>query len=58
MPVITKKQVYQYDKQGNLIQTFKTKAEAAKSLNLDSGSITKVCQGKRKTCGGFIWREE
>ena len=58
LPVITKKQVYQYDKQGKLIQTFKTKAEAAKSLNLDSGSIAKVCQGKRKTCGGFIWREE
>ena len=58
LPIITKKQVYQYDKQGNLIKTFNSKAEAAKSLNLDSGSITKVCQGKRKTCGGFIWREK
>lgn len=58
LPVITRKQVYQYDKQGNLIQTFNSKAEAAKSLNLDSGSIAKVCQGKRKTCGGFIWREK
>ena len=58
LPIITKKQIYQYDKQGNLIQTFKSKAEAAKSLNLDSGSIAKVCQGKRKTCGGFIWKEK
>ncbi len=58
LPVIAKKQVYQYDKQGNLIQIFNSKAEAAKSLNLDSGSIAKVCQGKRKTCGGFIWREK
>lgn len=58
LPAVTKKQVYQYDKQGNLIQIFNSKAEAAKSLNLDSGSIAKVCQGKRKTCGGFIWREE
>ena len=58
LPIITKKQVYQYNKQGNLIQIFNNKAEAAKSLNLDSGSISKVCQGKRKTCGGFIWREK
>ena len=58
IPTITKKQVYQYDKQGNLIQIFKNKAEAAKSLKLDSGSIAKVCQGQRKTCGGFIWKEE
>lgn len=58
LPVITKKQVYQYDKNGNLIQIFKNKAEAAKTLNLDSGSIAKVCKGKRKTCGGFIWKEE
>lgn len=57
-PKERKKQVYQYDKQGQLIQIYKNKAEAAKTLNLDSGSIAKVCQGKRKTCGGFIWKEE
>lgn len=50
--------ICQYDKQGNLIQKFKTKAEAAKALKLDSGSIAKVCKGQRKTCGGFIWKEE
>ena len=33
-------------------------AEAAKTLGLDSGSIAKVCQGKRKSCGGFIWKEK
>ena len=59
LPNITKnKQVYQYDKAGNLIAIFQTKAEAANKYNLDSGSIAKVCQGKRKTCGGYIWKEE
>lgn len=56
MPII-KKKIYQYDKNNNLIKIFNTKAEAAKELNLDSGSITKVCKGQRKTCGGFIWKE-
>ena len=57
MPNITKKQVYQYDKNNNLIKIYNNKAEAAKELSLDSGSIAKVCQGKRKTCGSFIWKE-
>lgn len=59
LPNITKnKQVYQYDKAGNLIAVFQTKAEAANKYGLDSGSIAKVCKGQRKTCGGYIWREE
>ena len=58
LPILTKKQIYQYDIQGNLIQIYKNKAEAAKTLGLDSGSIAKVCQGKRKSCGGFIWKEK
>lgn len=45
------------DKNNNLIKIFNTKAEAAQELGLDSGSITKVCKGQRKTCGGFIWKE-
>jgi hypothetical protein len=58
-PDITKnKQIYQYDKAGNLIAIFKTKAEAANRYGLDSGSIAKVCKGQRKTCGGYIWKEE
>lgn len=52
-----KKMIHQYDLKGNLIKIYQTKAQAAKELNLDSGSISKVCQGKRKTCGGFIWKE-
>ena len=45
----------------NILNSYHTKEaqlkEFAKELNLDSGSITKVCKGQRKTCGGFIWKE-
>lgn len=59
IPIIkTITQIYQYDKDNNLIAIYKTKAEAARALNLDSGSITKVCKGQRKTCGGFKWEEK
>ncbi len=29
--------------------------DAARKLNLSSGHITEVCNGTRKTCGGFRW---
>ena len=50
--------IYQYDKENNLIAIYSTKADAAKQCKLDSGSISKVCQGKRKTCGGYRWEEK
>ena len=34
---------------------FPSIAEAARCLNIDSSSITKVCRGKYKTCGGDHW---
>ena len=57
LPQIKSTIIEQYDLQGNLIATYATKQQAANKLHLDSGTIAKVCQGKRKTHGGFIWRE-
>lgn len=37
-------------------EIFKSAKVAAETLGLDSSSITKVCKGKRKTAGGFIWK--
>ena len=39
-----------------LDRTFDGATQAARELNLDQGSITKCCQGKRKTTGGFHFR--
>lgn len=46
----------QYNQQGELINTFKSSGEAEKKTGIKSGSITKVCEGKRVRAGGFIWR--
>jgi len=39
-----------------IINTFNSACEAARKLNLDNSYIIKVCKGKAKTCGGFIWK--
>lgn len=62
------KQVYQFDKQGNYIQSFPSYAAAAQWLE-DNGyvsghlngvrsHISDVCRGKRKTAYKFIWKNE
>lgn len=51
-----KKSVVQYDKQNNIISIFESAAEAARQLSLDASTITKVCKGRLKTHGGYIWR--
>lgn len=50
------KRVGQYDLNGNFIQEFRSTKEAAQKLNLDSSTISKVCRGKNKTHGGFIFK--
>ena len=38
-----------------LIKVFASAKDASEELNIDKGSITKCCQHKRKTAGGYIW---
>jgi hypothetical protein len=40
---------------GKIIKTFFGIREAERLANVDSAHITHVCQGKRKTAGGFKW---
>ena len=47
--------VLQYDKDGNFIREWDTMTEAETTLNI-THKIHFVCQGKRKTCGGYIWK--
>lgn len=47
--------VLQYDKDGNFIREWDTITEAETTLNI-THKIHYVCQGKRKTCGGYIWK--
>ena len=48
--------ILQYTKTGEFIKEFVSQAEAARELNLFATSITAVCKGKLKTCGGFVFR--
>ena len=54
----TKYFVYQYSKYGELLNTFKGMHNAAKAVNTDYNSIKRACDGKAKTCKGFIWKKE
>lgn len=52
------KEVCQYNKNGDLINTFETAREAAiylGDIQLNS-HINSCCNYKRKTCKGFIWK--
>jgi group I intron endonuclease len=52
------KTVYQLDSSGSLISTFTSTQQASLSTGVDSGSISKCCNGKRKAAGGFFWTYE
>lgn len=50
------KPVAQYSLDGVFIKQFPSVRLAAKELNLDSSTISKVCKGQNKTHGGFIFK--
>lgn len=49
-------EIYQYDLDGTFIQSWKSSTEAAKRLNLDTTNICSAISGKRRQCGGFMWK--
>lgn len=49
-----RKVVYQYSLDGEFIKKWESLTSAAK-VGLYSGSITSVCRGRMKTCGGYRW---
>jgi len=52
-----RKKVIQYDMEGNFIKEWDYVLNAAKSLNKKTGAaITEVCNGKRKSIYGYVWR--
>ena len=50
------REVIQMDLQGNQLNIFPSCSEAGRVLNLDRSSISKVCRGVVKTCGGFRFK--
>lgn len=50
--------IYQYDKNNNLIKRWECMSTASQTLKISQRDIVRVCKGKRKTCGGYIWKYE
>jgi hypothetical protein len=46
----------QYDKDMNFIAEYESTKLAGIITNTDRGDISKVCNNKQKTAGGFIWK--
>lgn len=53
---INSKKIVQMDKNELVINDYPCIAEASRANKISAGNISAVCNGKRKTCGGFIWK--
>jgi len=52
------KQVFQYDKEGNFINTYISASEASNKLNINIGNICACCRHIKKIAGGYFWSYE
>lgn len=52
---INSKKIYQYDLKKNLIKVWGSIGEIVRETGFHRGSLSQVCNGKRKTASGFIW---
>lgn len=50
------KPVIQFSKDGELIAEYPSEMEACRQTGCNHSNIYKCCIGKRKSCGGFIWK--
>lgn len=48
--------VHQFDLKGNLVKVWVSVADAHRTLNFSTWSISQCCIGKRKTAHGYKWR--
>lgn len=53
---VSSRKVVQLSKNLEFISSYNSILEASKNTGIDNSGISKVCKGKAKTCGGYIWR--
>ena len=53
-----KKPVLQFSKDGELIAEYSSAREAERTTGCSNSNICECCNGKRKSCGGYIWKYE
>ena len=52
----TTRSVNQYDLNGNYIRTWDCIKNVERILKIESCNITRTCQGKRQSAGGYLWK--
>lgn len=52
------KKVFQYDKNKNLINIWQSTREASRKTKINIGNISRCCNGKLNSAGGYVWRYE
>jgi len=52
------KKVFQYDKEGTLVNSYITAREAERKTNISFKKISACCNGRQKSAGGFTWKFE
>jgi hypothetical protein len=50
------KPIIQMDKNNNVMQEWDSLKSASQFLNIKSGDISSVCNGRQKSAGGYIWK--
>lgn len=53
--IIHLRKIAKKNKNGEIIEIFKSLQEANEKTNISKGNISSVCSGKRKFAGGFLW---
>lgn len=48
-------EVAQYTLEGELVATYESATQASRELGYDQGTLSKVCNGKKKQAYGFVW---
>jgi group I intron endonuclease len=48
--------ISQFSKSGELVKSWKSGQQIKRELGFESGHISQVCNGKRKTAYGFVWQ--
>jgi hypothetical protein len=48
--------VIQYDKEGNLLRSWRSMSDASKHYGISRAHIQHCCKGKRPSAGGFKWK--
>lgn len=55
--VATSKPIFQYDKSGKFIRTWKSASECHRETGIAISGIRRCARGERKTAGGYIFKE-